>query len=74
MAIDSRERERLTRDLKNLQATRDQFARSRDRAREIARHYGSDHPTAKISENQAKDYDEKITRLEREISAITSRL
>lgn len=74
MSIDPRERERLMRDLKNLQATRDQFVRSRDRERDLAKHYGSDHPTAKIAERQVKDYEEKISRLDREISAITSRL
>jgi hypothetical protein len=74
MSIDPKERERLMRDLKNLQAIRDQFTRARNRAKETAKHYGADHPTAKISENQAKDYDEKIARLDREISAITSRL
>lgn len=69
-----RERQRIEQELKNLQATRDQYVRSRDRDRETARHYGSDHPTAKISENRAKDYDEKIARLDREISNLTSRL
>jgi uncharacterized protein involved in exopolysaccharide biosynthesis len=74
MNTDPKERERLMRELKNLQATRDQLVQSRDRERELVRHYGSDHPTAKIAENKVRDCDEKITRLDREISSVTSRL
>jgi len=74
MNTDPRERERLMQELKNLQATRGQYIRERDKERETAKHYGSDHPTAKISENRAKSYDEKITRLDREISSVASRL
>ena len=74
MNIDPRERDRLMRELKNLQGSRDQLVHERDRQRDMAKHYGSDHPTAKIAENKVKEYDERIARLDREISNITSRL
>jgi hypothetical protein len=74
MSIDPSERARLTLELRNLQATLDQFIQSRDEAKKTAIQYGGDHPTAKISEKQAKDYDLLIVRFKREISDIKSRL
>jgi len=74
MNNDPRERRRIEQELKNLQSTRNQFVYERDKKRELAKHYGSSHPTGQHAEREADEYNKKIEKLDREISNLTSRL
>ncbi|MGA7194323.1 MAG: hypothetical protein WBW94_11900 [Anaerolineales bacterium] len=74
MNNDPKERQRIEQELKNLQATRNQYANARDRSRDLAKHYGNNHPTGQHAEREAEEYNRKIERLDRDISSLTSRL